>query len=84
MNWFLEKMRLYSEVLSGIDDPRGGHLRNLEAQVRRLESEIARLEVLVEALRHRGWNGDRCCRIEIADLGKDRSWHAPVVCLGAA
>ena len=30
MNWFLEKMRLYSEALSGIDDPRGGHLRNLE------------------------------------------------------
>jgi hypothetical protein len=54
MNWFLEKMRLYSEALSGIDDPRGGHLRHLEARVRRLESEIARLEVLAEALRSRG------------------------------
>ena len=54
MNWFLEKMRLHSEALSGIDDSRGGHLRDLEARVRRLESEIARLEVLVEALRHRG------------------------------
>jgi hypothetical protein len=51
MKWFLEKMRLYSEALSGLDDPRGEHLRNLEARVRRLESEIARLEVLVEALR---------------------------------
>jgi hypothetical protein len=51
MSWFLEKRRLYSEALSGIDDPRGGHLRHLEARVRRLESEIARLEVLVEALR---------------------------------
>ena len=54
MNWLLEKMRLYSEALSGIDDPRGGHLRHLEAWARRVESEIARLEVLVEALRHRG------------------------------
>jgi hypothetical protein len=54
MNWFLEKMRLYSEALSGIDDPRGEHLRNLEARVQRLESETARLEVLVEALRSRG------------------------------
>jgi hypothetical protein len=36
-------------VLSGLDDPRGEHFRNLEAQVQRLESEIARLEVLVEA-----------------------------------
>jgi outer membrane murein-binding lipoprotein Lpp len=54
MNWFLEKMRLYSEVLSGLDDPKGEHFRNLEAQVQRLESEIARLEVLVEALRPRG------------------------------
>ena len=44
MKWFLEKMRLYSEALSGLDDPRGEHLRNLEARVRRLESEIARLE----------------------------------------
>jgi len=54
MNWFLEKMRLYSEALSSLDDPRGGHLRNLEARVRRLEGEIARLEGLVAALRHRG------------------------------
>ena len=44
MKWFLEKMHWYSEALSGIDDPRGEHLRNLEARVRRLESEIARLE----------------------------------------
>jgi TolA-binding protein len=54
MKWFLEKLRLYSEALSDIDDPRGEHLRNLEDRVRRLESEIARLEVLVEALRPRG------------------------------
>lgn len=54
MNWFLGKMRLYSEALSGVDDPRDEHLRNLEARMRRLESEIARLEVLVEALRPRG------------------------------
>ena len=54
MKWFLEKMRLYSEALSGIDDPRGELLRNMKARVRRLKSEIARLEVLVEALRHRG------------------------------
>jgi hypothetical protein len=44
MKWFLEKLRLYSEALSGIDDPRGEHLLNLEAWVRRLKSEIARLE----------------------------------------
>jgi hypothetical protein len=37
-------MRLYSEVLSNLDDSRGEHLLNLEARVRRLESEIARLE----------------------------------------
>ncbi|WP_201839112.1 hypothetical protein [Microvirga zambiensis] len=43
MNWFLEKMRLYSVALSGIDDPTGEHLHNLEARVRHLESEIARL-----------------------------------------
>ncbi len=54
MKWFLERMRLYSEALSGLDDARGEHLHYLEARVRRLESEIARLEVLVEALRHRG------------------------------
>jgi len=53
MKWFLEKMRLYSEVLSGLDDSRGEHLHNLETRIRRLESEIARLEVLVEALRPR-------------------------------
>jgi hypothetical protein len=44
MKLFLQKMRLYSEVLSNLDDPRGEHLLNLEARVRRLESEIARLE----------------------------------------
>jgi len=44
MQLFLQKMRLYSEVLSNLDDPRGEHLLNLEARVRRLESEIARLE----------------------------------------
>jgi hypothetical protein len=54
MKWFLEKMRLYSEALSGLDDARGEHLRHLESRVRRLESEIARLEVLVEAFRRRG------------------------------
>lgn len=53
MKWFLEKMRLYSEALSGLDDPTGEHLHNLEARVRRLESEIARLEGLIEALRPR-------------------------------
>jgi hypothetical protein len=51
MKWFLEKMRLYSEALSGLDDPRGEHLHDLEAQVQRLESEIARLAGLIEALR---------------------------------
>src|SRR5215207_6246175 len=40
MKWFLQKMRLYSEALSGLDDPRGEHLLNLEARVRRLESEM--------------------------------------------
>ncbi|MBL0403647.1 hypothetical protein JKG68_06690 [Microvirga aerilata] len=53
MKWFLEKMRLYSEALSGLDDPTGEHLHNLEARVRCLESEIARLEGLIEALRPR-------------------------------
>ena len=54
MKWFLEKMRLFSEALPGLDDPRGEHLRDLEVRIRDLESEIARLEVLVEALRPRG------------------------------
>ena len=40
MKWFLQTMRLYSEALSGLDDPRGEHLLNLEARVRRLESEL--------------------------------------------
>jgi hypothetical protein len=40
----MQKMRLYSEALSDLDDPRGEHLLNLETRVRRLESEIARLE----------------------------------------
>ena len=53
MKWFLQKMRLYSEALSDLDDPRGEHLLNLEARVRRLESEIARLEAFIEALRPR-------------------------------
>jgi hypothetical protein len=48
MKWFLQKMRLYSEALFGIDDPRGEHLLNLEARVRRLESEIARLKARLD------------------------------------
>ncbi len=53
MKWLLEKMRLYTEELSGIDDMRGEKLLHLEARVRRLESEIARLNGPVEALRPR-------------------------------
>jgi uncharacterized small protein (DUF1192 family) len=51
MRWLLERMRLYSEALSGIDDLTGEELLQLQARVQLLESEIARLKALVEALR---------------------------------
>lgn len=54
MRWLLERMRLYSEALSGIDDMTGEELLHLQARVQLLESEIARLKALVEALRPRG------------------------------
>lgn len=54
MRWLLERMRLYSEALSGIDDLTGEELLQLQARVQLLESEIARLKALVEALRPRG------------------------------
>ena len=54
MRWLLERMRLYSEALSGIDDLTGEELPQLQARMQLLESEIARLKALVEALRPRG------------------------------
>ena len=48
MKSFLQKMRLYSEALADLDDPRGEHLLNLEARVRGLESEISHVESRLE------------------------------------
>jgi hypothetical protein len=36
----LEKWRLFTDVLAGIDDPHGEYLRALENRIRRLEGEV--------------------------------------------
>lgn len=37
------KLRLWGEALTGIDDPPGEYLLNLEERVRRLEGEVEQL-----------------------------------------
>jgi TolA-binding protein len=39
----LEKWRLFSDAVAGIDDPHGEHLQGLEDRIRRLEGEVESL-----------------------------------------